>query len=205
MKIIKHVCVIVIFLLLVSMGMDGATLAAQEKNPIIEKTLKELIVMKDLTAPGENHKHLEYFIGNWESAVKLWVEPGTDPLCYRQDIFVKFLLGGRITYAEIKSNILGAESDQVVITGYDSIKKEFYQVTFSDLGTRYTTSAGTLDKSGKIRTETLLYEDSATGEKVTFKFVTTLIDNNKYTFDVYQIDSKGKETKGMEVTYFRKK
>jgi hypothetical protein len=178
---------------------------AQEKKTEakgVEK--KQELLELQYAVPGENHKFLDYFIGEWESLVKFIPEPGAAPVTYKESISVQWILGGRYTYAVLKGNLAGKDYEVYVYTGYDNFKKEFFAIQLSTMGTGYYLSTGHLDITGKIRTDTAVLEDPTVG-KINVKAVTTLVDRDKYLYDFYFLDDKGKETKIMDVVYSRKK
>lgn len=178
--------------------------AAQEKKPEVSEVDKKAAeLMEQYTTPGENHKYLAYFVGEWESLVKYNVEPGAEPITYKQEITVKWILGGRFLHAHIRGNFQGMPYDGFVYTGYNNYKKEFFAIQMSSMSTGYFISTGALDITGKTRTETGVMEDPTAGN-INVKAVTTLVDRNKYLYDFYMLDDKGKETKIMDVVYTRK-
>ncbi len=208
MRIIKHLIVSLLVLSLVT-SLSAASFSAeqQEKEPGMSKEEQKMVQLwKEMATPGENHKHLEYFVGEWESSQKIWTEPGSEPMLGSQDIRVKSLFGGRFTeaYIKFKREFFGVNIEGIVITGYDNYKKEFVSVTFGNDGTGFLLMHGTLDKSGKVRTDYGQVDDYLTSEKVKIKAVTTLVNKDKYTYELYQLDAKGNEIKYMEITYLRK-
>jgi len=206
MNIIKRTSVglLVIFLVLPVLNLGAADEKKQELSAEDQKIME---IYKRFASPGENHKFLDYFVGQWESSQKIWMEPGGEPLIRNQEISVESLFGGRFTKAhiKIKGEILGMSIEAFVITGYDNYKKQFASVTFGNSGTDFVLMYGTLDNTGKIRTDTGYVDDVVTGESVKLKGVTTLINNDTYTYEMFQTDSQGKELKYMEITYTRKK
>jgi hypothetical protein len=205
MKIIKHVmiCVCVSIVLFVLAVGDIVLCAQEKKQELSEADKKAQELMEEYAAPGENHKFLDYFVGEWESLVKYYSEPGAEPFIYKEQITVKWILGGRFTRAVLKGNLLGREYEVFVYNGYDNYKKEFFSIQLSTLNTGYYSGTGSLDKSGKIRTDTSVFDDPTEG-KVNTKAVTTLLDRNTYRYEFYIVDDKGKETLVMEVVYNRK-
>jgi hypothetical protein len=204
MRMVKQVMIRVLVISFFLAVLSSAV-SAQEKNPEIseaEQKARELLEQQ-YANPGENHKFLDYFIGDWESLVKYYTEPGAEPFIYKEQISVQWILGGRYTYAVLKGNLLGKDYEVFVYTGYNNYKKEFFAIQLSTMGTGYYLSTGLLDKSGKIRTDTAVVEDPTAG-KIDVKSVTTLVDRDKYLYDFYVLDDKGKETKVMDVVYTRK-
>jgi hypothetical protein len=205
MKIIKHLVKRpeVIFLVMLVLGLTVS--ADEKKQEMSAEDQKIMELYEKYAAPGENHKHLEYFIGEWESQLKMWVEPGAEPMMHKQEIKVKSILGNRFLKAQIKGTSMGKPYEGMVLTGYDNYKKKTFAIQVSTLDTGYFVSSGTLDKTGKVRTETGIMDDIITGEKIKITSVTTIINNDKYTYEMYQTDSKGSRFKSLEITYTRKK
>ncbi len=200
---LKQVMISVLVGLFVLPVLDTIVFAQEKKLELSEADQNATELADQYATPGVNHKFLDYFVGNWESHVKYYSEPGAEPFVYKEQISVQWILGGRYTYAVLKGNLLGKEYEVFVYTGYNNYKKEFFAIQLSTMGTGYYLSTGFLDKSGKIRTDTAVVEDPAAG-KINTKAVTTLVDRDKYLYDFYIIDDKGKETKIMDVVYTRK-
>ncbi|NIM14753.1 MAG: DUF1579 domain-containing protein [Candidatus Aminicenantes bacterium] len=204
MKMIKHAALSVLVIFLFTWVLGSAVSAEEKKQELSEEDQKMMELLETYATPGENHKHLEYFVGEWESQVKMFGDPGTEPITHQQAITVKWILGKRYLHAHLRGELMGKPYEVFVYTGYDNYNKKYFAIQLSTMDTGYFISSGTLDKSGKIRTETGIM-DEVTGEKINVKAVTTLMDRNKYMYEFYSIDSKGKETKAMEIIYYRKK
>lgn len=203
-KFIIGICV-----MLVVIYATGVAMPLEEGKKEQQMSEEEQIKLwKELTSPSTNHKHLQYFAGNWDSVQEVYGEPGSEPVKRKQVIRVESLYEGRYTLARIKftEKILDMDIEGIVITGHDNYKKKFVSVTFGNMSTDLSFMSGTLDKTGKIRTDFGEQDDAVTGAKVKVKAVTTILSPDKYTYDYYHIDSQGKkENKVMTITYFRKK
>ena len=177
--------------------------ADEKKQELSEEDKKALEMVEKYATPGEKHKFLDYFVGEWGSTVKMAGEPGGEPVTYNEEISVKWLLGGRYLHAHLKGTFMGKPYDIYVYNGYDNYKKEFFSIQLSTLWTGYYLSTGNLDESGKIRTDRAVVYDPETG-KINVKAVTTIMDKDNYKYEFYIIDDKGKETRTMEVFYKRR-
>jgi hypothetical protein len=205
MKMIKHV---MLSLLIVFLATLVLSVSAQENNQEMSEEQKKMMELwKKYTFPGEKHKHIEYFVGEWESIIKSWPVPGKEPKVRNQKIKVESFFDGRFTKAHIKTDAsdIGMVIETIVINGYDNFKQEFFSITLSKLRTDYYLTTGKLDKTGKIRTDTTVRTDILTGEQYRVKAITTIINRDKYTYEYYQIDPEGNEIKRMDITYTRKK
>jgi hypothetical protein len=180
----------------------------EEQKKVQEMSQEEQVkLFQRLASPSENHKHLAYFVGNWDSVQKMFPGPGIEPVIRKQGIEVKSLYDGRFTQARIwfVEKIFGMDIEGIVITGYDNYKQTFNSVTFGNMGTDFSYMTGTLDPTGKIRTDYGETDDVFNGTKVKVKAITTIIDPDKYTYEYFHIDDKNNEVKIMEIAYFRKK
>ena len=100
---------------------------------------------------------------------------------------------------------MGMLFEGLSIAGYDNFKKEYVTMWIDNAGTGIYQTSGTVDKASKTRTETGLWDDIMTGGKSKVKWVTKVIDDNKYEFVMYSADPTGKEFKSGEIVYIRKK
>jgi hypothetical protein len=199
----KYVILIVSLLVLfVSVLVPGA-----QEQEMSQEEQKMMETWQKYANPGEKHKHLEYFVGEWESVYKAWFKPGTDPMILHQEIHVEKILEGRYVKAHIrfKEKLMDTPAVGIVITGYNNYKKEFIAISIDNMSTNVYITAGTLDKAGKVRTETGTFDDIFSGGKYKVKAVTTLLSKDKYSYESYRIDSKGSEFKTMEIIYTRKR
>ena len=205
MKMSKHV---MLSLLIVFLATLVLSVSAREKDQEMSEEQKKMMELwKKYTFPCEKHKHIEYFVGEWESIIKSWPEPGKEPDTRTQEIKVESFFDGRFTKAHIKTDAsdIGMLLETIVINGYDNYKQEFFSITLSKQRTDYYLTRGKLDETGKIRTDTTVQTDIFTGKEYRVKAITTIINQDKYTYEYYQIDPEGNEVKKMEVTYTRKK
>jgi hypothetical protein len=208
MKINNHVTAglaVLFFVIIVLAGPALVSAETQEQKKSQEQpSFKEL--WEKYTFPGEKHKHLDYFVGEWESVQKFFRESG-EAVTRKQEITVVPLFGGRFTRAhiKIKADIMGVAPEGMVINGYDNYREEFFSITFGNLGTEYFLTCGKLDKEGKIRIDRGDRKNIYSGEEYKIRAVTTIIDRDNYVYDYYRIASDGNERKTMEITYKRKK
>lgn len=208
MRIIRHLMIgLSVLCFVVSSAGLAAPADEQEKSKEDQQKWMELI--KKHTTPGEKHKFMQYFVGEWQSIQKIWPKLDAEPITLKQEITVESLFGGLFTKARIKiveGELMGRkDAEGWVINGYDTYREKFVAVTFGNLGTRFSTVTGTLDETGKTRIDTGEEENVVTGDKIKTKAVTTIINKDKYLYEYYQVDPEGNEIKRMEIIYSRKK
>ena len=151
MKVIKHL--FVVFLIAFVLGSVVLPVSAREKNQEMSEEQKKMVKLwEKYTTPGENHKILQYFVGEWESTIKSWRGPGRELVTRTQEIKVESFFEGRFTKAHIKTDAgdIGMVFETIVINGYDNFKQECFSITLGKLRTDYYLTAGKWDKAGKI-------------------------------------------------------
>ena len=65
--------------------------------------------------------------------------------------------------------------------------------------------SGRLDKSGKKLTMSGVMDDFVTKKLATYTGVTTFVDDDHHTYEMYMPGPDGKPFKSLEITYTRKK
>lgn len=203
MKIIKHLGFSLVVLVFVSLTLNVAIFGQQQ--PQSEEEQKMMKLWQEYATPGENHKYFEYFVGDWEVNVKMWMKPGAEPEVSKGGNTSKMILGGRFLKSYYTGTMMGMPFEGLSITGYDNFKKQYVTMWLDNAGTGIYQTSGTLDKASKTRTETGLWDDFMTGGKSKVRWTTKIIDDNKYIFEMYGPDPTGKEYKSGEIIYTRKK
>lgn len=191
-------------LLFIGPGLD---LAGQEKSQMSKEEQEMMKKWMDYSTPGANHKYLESFAGEWDALVKQWMKPGDPPISTKQEMKAKMLLGGRYLKYTVKGMMIDMPFEGMSITAYDNLEKKFISMWIDSMGTGIYMTEGTLDKTGKIRTETGLWNDITTGGKTKVKLVYKTVDNDNVFFEMYMSGGMygDEEVKSMEITYTRKK
>ncbi len=155
-----------------------------------------------LAEPGKHHEHLKPLAGTWKSTTKWWMGPG-EPDISQGVSKNTWILGGRFLQTEFKGTSEGNPFEGLGLLGYDNAKKQHVSVWCDTMSTMIGVSYGTCDDSGKVFTYVSTYDDPMTGQPKKSKWVTKVINDNKYVFTVHNIDTDGKEIQELEVTYVR--
>lgn len=204
MKLFK---VLIVGLLVLGFLGTGLDMVGQEKPQMSKEEQEMMKKWMAYATPGANHKYLEGFTGEWDAVAKQWMKPGEPPMINKMPMKAKMIMGGRYLKYSIKGTMMGMPFEGVSITAYDNLEKKFISMWLDNMGTGIYMTEGTLDKTGKIRTETGLWNDIASDGKAKVKMVYTTVDKDNILFEMYM--SGGiygeKEVKTMEVTYTRKK
>jgi hypothetical protein len=154
--------------------------------------------------PGPEHKVLEDFAGSWNAEIKMWMEPGKDPVTSKGTAEVRWIMNERFIQEDFTGDFMGKPFKGLSLTGYDNLKKQYVSMWIDDMHTSLYTSLGDLSDDGKVITFAGKADCAITGEKdVEMKQVVRLIDKDKHVFEMHDT-RRGENSKVMEITYTRK-
>ena len=198
---------IAMFAVLASLGLWSAySSAGDDKTPkksagdAAQTAMME--AMRKLAEPGEHHEHLKPLAGTWKTTTKWWMGPG-EPEISQGMSKNTWILGGRFLQTEFKGSSEEHPFAGLGLLGYDNTKKQHISMWCDTMGTGLSVSYGTCDDSGKVFTYVATYDDPMTAQPKTTRWVTKVINNNKYVFTIHNIDKEGKEYQELEVTFVR--
>jgi hypothetical protein len=139
-----------------------AALAAQQKPQTGKMSKQEQAMMDAMmkaAAPGENHKLLSSFSGNWTFVNRMWTDPSAKPTESTGSASYRMLLGGRYLQGEAWGTMMGMPFEGMGITGYDNVARRFQSAWIDNLGTTTMFMTGTYDPAAKAFTYTTEMDD----------------------------------------------
>ena len=192
-----------------STSAQSASATGQMPNP--QEMMKQMMEMSKL---NENHKLLSEMNGNWNFAIKMWMNP--DPTAKPQEskgtATRKDIMGGRYVMMDVtgKMQMPGEDGKMkemqfkgMSIDGYDNVKKKFISTWCDNMGTGMMMSEGTYDPAAKMFTYNGEYE-AMPGMKSRVRMTMKVTDKDHHNFEFYEDRGSG-EAKTMEINYTRKK
>jgi hypothetical protein len=166
------------------------------------------------TRPGQEHKFLEQFAGEWDTTMRMWMDPNGKPSESKGSATLKMIHGGRFLHQESKGSMklpgpdgkmMDVPSGGMGVTGFDVYRKLYTFAWTDTMSTAILTGSGALDRSGKILTMFGQMDEPMTGETgKAVKYVTRASSPDKFTFEIYEV-LYGDPFKVVEVEYTRKK
>ena len=155
--------------------------------------------------PGPEHKALMELVGTWDIEVRTMMDPSAPPEVVKGKSVYRALLDGRYLQFDLEGSMMGQPYNGYGVIGYDRYNKKYVTLWLDNWGTGFYLTEGTGDPSGKVRTETGVWDDYTSGAKMKVKFVYTRLGQDKFTMEMFMLQPDGKETKTMESSYTRKK
>ena len=148
--------------------------------------------MMKAMAPGENHKHLARYAGDWTFTNKMWMDPSQPPAESTGTMSGELILGGRYVQSVWKGNMMGMPFEGRGVDGYDN------------LGTGIIHFTGTCEDGGKVCTMKGDMMDPMTGQPSYMRTVTTWTDDKNFKFEMFGPLPTGQEMKMMEMVLTKK-
>jgi Protein of unknown function (DUF1579) len=165
-------------------------------------------MMQDFAAPGPNHKVLDFKVGKWTTALKMWMDPSQPaPMETTGSGEFKWILDGRYLSDDETGDFMGQPFHGHGISGYDNLKKKFIGFWIDNMGTGFMVAEGTYDAASKTFKFNSEMPDPEQGKYVKMRSEEKIVDNDHWTITMYapQDGNAGKEMKMMEINYTRAK
>ncbi|MCC6740206.1 MAG: DUF1579 domain-containing protein [Planctomycetia bacterium] len=159
----------------------------------------------DREKPGPEHRRLAKLEGKWDVSCKFWMgDPKTDGQPSQATSEFKVILDGRYVQQDFNGTFMGAPYHGMGTMGYDRVSKKYTNYWMDNVSTTPMYLLGTTGDDGK----TVEYPGEMAnpmGEgTVKYRTVMTHKSDDEFTYEMYATFD-GKESKGMELTYTRKK
>ncbi len=155
--------------------------------------------------PGEHHKHLDQFVGQFDYVIKHRMAAEGPWMESTGESKSRWVMGGRYVIDDTVGKDPAMPFAGMGITGYDNQKKQYVSVWLDNMSTGLTLSHGTCDSSGKEFTFSGKMDNPMTGNKnEPYKYVIRMINNQKHVMEWWGQGPDGKMFQSMEITYTRK-
>ena len=164
----------------------------------------EMKAWQEYMTPGDVHKMVASWDGEWKTETRMWMEPGKEPITAAGSCTYQMVLGGRYQQTSFKGEMMGMPFEGLGTLGYDNVKKVFVSTWMDNMSTGTMVLQGKWDD--KTRSMTLIgtTTDVTTGKDSKVREVYTVKSDNEHVMETWMVDPKsGKEWKGMEITFRR--
>jgi len=181
------------------------TLAAPEekKAEMSPEMQAQMDAWRKVAAPGEHHKHLDAYAGNWKIHTKFWMDANQPPEESDGKAENTWVLGGRFLQQRYKGESMGEPFEGLGFLGYDNAAGEYSSLWMDNHGTMMGLASGTCSDGGKVHAWTGSYLDPATGATKSYRSVSRTEDATHYVFEMHETGPDGKEHKSFEIRHER--
>lgn len=170
-----------------------------------EKMQKAMEACMAAGTPGEQHKMLSWYSGNWDCEVSHIMNGETH--VSKGSATGEMIFDGRYSQMTFKGEMMGAPFTGMSIIGYNNVSKKYESMWIDSMSTAMMSMTGEKDaKNEKVCNWAGEYHCPMAGKLVKMREVCTIIDDNSYRMDFYMPDMEtGKETMQMSIMYKRAK
>ena len=157
--------------------------------------------------PGEKHQVLENLVGEWNYTISYRVSPEAPLETSNGTSQNQWILDGRFVQQDVAGQMAMGEETKLFkgmgLIGHDNLKNEYTSVWVDNMGTGTMTGEGSYDQATKVLEEEGTYTCPLKGGEVEYKSELKFVDNDHYTYTVYNTLPNGQQFKGMEIKYTR--
>ncbi|AZA81353.1 hypothetical protein C1637_01915 [Chryseobacterium lactis] len=159
----------------------------------------------DFRSPGEMHKVLEKYKGNWKGEVSTWIQDNGKAIISKSECTNTMILGGRYLITNYSGTIMGQPFEVMKTMGYDKAKKKFVSTLIDNMGTGFMQTEGEWNAAKKtISFKGKMPDPIQPGKEWEAREVYTFIDDQSHTVEIFGPDPKtGKVIRTMEVKFTR--
>jgi hypothetical protein len=168
-----------------------------------EQLMAEMAAWMEANRPGVHHEHLANLAGDWDAVVTWWPDPSGEPVASTGAMTSRVVLGGRYLHSTYRGEMMGLPFEGAGIDAYDTIADEYVSLWMDSMTTGVMRWSGGCNGNGTVRT--MVGEmKGPNGEIVRSKTVTTVRDDDTYSYESFRIAADGTEVKEMEIVMKRK-
>jgi hypothetical protein len=149
------------------------------------------------------HEVLKQDVGTWDATVKVWPNPGAEPITSQGTVKNELLPGGLWLVSRFEGEIAGMPFTGVGTTGYDPYEKNYIGTWADTMSPHLITMKGDYDPATKTMSATAEVRSPETGQMVILKESGRYLGDNDRVFEMQMPDKDGKYAKVMEIQYKR--
>ena len=157
-----------------------------------------------LTIPGEPHELLAGTVGEWDLTIRIWTAPDTEPVESIGTASGRWILGDRFVETTYAGEVMDRPFEALKIEGFERASKEYVTTWRDNLGTYTMIFRGKCDSTCLTRTMTADFLDPVSSTRLRIKGVTTLTEDEGYSYESFVMAADGTEFKNMELVAERR-
>ena len=192
-------------LAIAAMLVSGVALAADAPPKMSPEQQAMMDKMMKAATPGVQHAMLGKMAGEWTCKVKYQSDPSQPWQESQSTATITSLMNGRYIQENDSGQMGGMPFSGMGLYGFDNVSGKYVSNWIDNMGTGMMASVGTADASGKVITWIGTMNDPVTGKPTKERSVTTVIDDNHHTFEMFGTPPGAKkEMKVLSIDYVRK-
>jgi hypothetical protein len=179
---------------------------SQEPQGFDPEMLEMMKKWSEYATPGDTHKELSKYIGDWNTTTKVWMEGQDNPPSESTGTATfAWVLGKRFLQQNFKGSMMGLPMEGIGFLGYDKYKKTFRMSWMDTMSTAINASEGHSRPDGSIHLWGTMDEFLLDLRDVSVRYVYRWVDDDTFVFTVHDFAYPDGKTTAVEVTYKRVK
>jgi hypothetical protein len=183
----------------------GARAQVQPTQQEVEQLQK--LIMAGMQ-PRAEHERLAQLAGTWDQEIRMWAEPGGEPVTSRGTATNRMILGGRFLLSEATAGEGDMRMESMTILGFDGRNEWYTAAGYDNWGTYHVAAHGGFDAA---RDAIVMHgsDTIVTGNHTqTWDFVLRTVDADTYVWEIIFTDpwhtKGGPPFRMVEITYRRR-
>ncbi len=161
--------------------------------------------MMKAMSPGEQHKLIGKYVGDWTYGLKMYMDPTAPPTESTGTVHYEWMLGGRYVASTWKGTFMGQPFEGHGTDGYDNLAHHYVNSWIDNAGTGIMYMTGTPSADGKGITFAGDMMDPMSGQKTVTKTVITWLSDDSFKNESFYTDAAGKLQPSLVIVANRKK
>lgn len=186
----------------VLLTLSTGTVSTAQEPEMSAEAIAEMNAWAKLAEPGEHHQHLAFYEGTWRTKIKMWMEPGAEPMLTESTAEAKWTMDGRFLEWTHTGNFAGMPYTGRGFDAYNNGDSRYESVWMDNFGTLMVFYTGECSDDGKTRVIRGSFTNPMAGSVIEQKNVYTRIDDDHFQVDSFMKMGDG-EHKHMEMLYER--
>lgn len=173
-----------------------------EEQKSDDEETPDLDDLESYSVPGEPHDLLATTVGIWDVKIRIWSDPDpeAEPASETEGTAEgRWILGDRFVETVYEGEVLDRPFEALKIEGYDKAIEKYVSTWRDNLGTYTLVFEGECEDSCSERTMDGTFTDPVSKQLFRIKGVTTIEDEDGYTYESFVVTPNGKEFKNMEL------
>src|SRR5262245_20754994 len=164
---------------------SAAALAADAPPEMTPAQKAMMDKMMKAATPGPQHSMLTKMSGEWTCSIKYQMDPSQPWQESQSSAVVTALMDGRYIQEVDSGQMNGMPFTGMGLYGFDNVSGKYVSSGTDNMGTGIMTSVGTPDASGTVIHWIGSMNDPMTGKPAKTRMVSTVIDDNHHTFEMF--------------------
>ncbi len=172
----------------------GAASPANASDPAQQPELTpEMQACIDAGTPGAYHEQLEPLVGDWEMSIKMWQQPGAEPMQVTGKLRREWVLDKHFLRETVESQSEWGTFQGLGYLGYNNLDGQYQSIWLDNMSTGIVSGTGSFDASAKVLSFRGSHRDPLTKALRSTRGTLDLSNPDRHIYAEYVTGADGKE------------